>query len=622
MLPKNAVHILLVEDDDIDAEAVLRFLGKSAMHFVFVRETCLNDALIASEKNSFSVVLLDLGLPDSKGLDGVKKLRAKAPHLPIVVLTGLDDQERASQAMRAGTQDYLVKGKFDQEGLERSIRYAIERQSVQVELTLSMQALKVSQSRFRRLYEAMFEGMIIHDGEKVIDTNEQFASMFGYTITTIEGVPILDLIDKNSRDIVQEHVACHSEEMYEVLGRRQNGDVFPIEIAARNMVHNGQHLRVAVVRDMTEKRASLAQIRTLSRAVEQSANMVIVTNAQGFIEYINPQFTQVTGYTLDDVRGKNPSLFRSEFTPNETYSELWKTILAGDIWVGELYNKTRDGKYFWVSSSIAPVRDEADQITHFVAIQEDITHKKKIQAELEALNTTLEERVVARTQELGEINQELEKFAYSVSHDLQAPLRSIDGFSAILIEDYSDCLGEKGKDYLQRVRGGASRMKRLIGDMLRFSRQIRGELVKGPVDLTLLAKEIVEDLQLESLGRQVCFEVEEGLMVKADKGMMRVVLENLLGNAWKFTQGVSLTHIVMGKEKEYPYRFYVQDNGAGFDMAQASHIFEPFRRLHTEEEFPGSGIGLATVRRIIHRHGGRVMATGKIGEGATLYFSL
>lgn len=622
MLPENAVHVLLVEDDDIDAEAVLRFLDRSALHFVTIHERCLQDALIASEKKTFNIILLDLGLPDSNGLDGVDKLREKMPCLPIVVLTGLDDQARASLAMRAGAQDYLVKGKFDQESLERSIRYAIERQCVQTELTQNMRELKVSQARFRRLYEAMFEGMVIHDGEKVMDTNEQFASMFGYTVDTIAGVHILDLIDENSRVIVQGHIASHSEAMYESIGRRQNGDVFPIEIVARNMTHNGQHLRVAVVRDITEKRASLAQIRILSGAVVQSANIVIITNEQGVIEYVNPQFTQITGYALDDVRGKKPNLLRSEFTSNETHKELWQTILAGDIWIGELYNKKRDGQYFWVSSSIAPVRDEADQITHFVAIQEDITQKKKNQAELEALNTTLEERVVARTQELGEINQELEKFAYSVSHDLQAPLRSIDGFSEILIEDYSDCLDEKGTDFLQRVRGGALRMKRLIDDMLRFSRQTRGQLVKGPVNLTLLAKDIMEDLQSQSSDRQICFEVEADLIVQADKGMMRVVLENLLGNAWKFTQGVSLAHIVMGKEKENPFRFYVQDNGAGFDMAQAGRIFEPFRRLHTEEEFPGTGIGLATVKRIIHRHGGRVMATGQIGKGATIYFSL
>jgi len=622
MLSDEPVQVLLVEDDEIDAEAVLRLLSKSIIHFVPLRVTRLNDALMAFQKQTFNIVLLDLGLPDSQGLDGVNKLRENAPQLPIVVLTGLDDQERALQAMRAGAQDYVVKGKFDQESLERSIRYAIERQQVQTELTQNLRELKVSQSRFRRLYEAMFEGMVIHDGSFVIDTNEQFASLFGYTIENIVGVNIFDLINEGSKEIVKGHITCHSEAIYEAIGQKKNGDTFPLEIAARNMIHNGQHLRVAVVRDMTEKRASLTQIRKLSRAVEQSANMVIMTNNTGHIEYINPKFTQVTGYVLDDVVEQTPSLLRSEFTSQETYDELWKTILMGETWHGELCNKTKDGEYFWVSSSIAPVRDETDQITHFVAIQEDITQKKKTQAELEALNTTLEERVDARTRELGEINQELEKFAYSISHDLQAPLRAIDGFSAILIEDYGDNLDQVGKDYLGRVRNGASRMKRLIDDMLRFSRQTRGELVKGSVDLTLLSKEIMESLHSESPNRQVFLDIEDNLIVQADKGMMRVVLENLLGNAWKFTQGVSPSHIVLGREKERPYRFYVQDNGAGFNMAQADRVFEPFKRLHTEEEFSGTGIGLATVKRIIHRHGGRVMATGKIGEGATIYFSL
>jgi signal transduction histidine kinase len=229
---------------------------------------------------------------------------------------------------------------------------------------------------------------------------------------------------------------------------------------------------------------------------------------------------------------------------------------------------------------------------------------------------------LARDQ-LQTANQELESFSYSVSHDLRAPLRAIDGFSRIVLEDYQDKLDDEGKDSLTRIRAASQRMGQLIDDLLQLSRHTRSEMHCAPVNLSALARAVVEELQKTNPERHVEFVIEPDLDADADAGLMRVVLENLLGNAWKFTGKQAAAKIEFGRTTHAgASAYFVRDNGVGFDMAYASKLFGAFQRLHTPAEFPGAGIGLATVQRIIHRHGGRVWAESEVGHGATFYFSL
>jgi signal transduction histidine kinase len=244
-------------------------------------------------------------------------------------------------------------------------------------------------------------------------------------------------------------------------------------------------------------------------------------------------------------------------------------------------------------------------------------------AELLESHALLERRVTERTAQLESMNKELEAFSYSVSHDLRAPLRTIDGFSQMLQEDYSGCLDDAGQDSLRRVRAAAQRMAHLIDDLLKLSRVTRAELSLEEVDLSALAQEVVEGLQRQSSKRTVRFDIAPGLKALADPRLLHVVLENLLDNAWKFTSGRDTAHIRFGTiPREDGPAYFVRDNGAGFDMAYAGKLFGAFQRLHDAREFPGTGIGLATVQRVIHKHGGRVWAEGETGKGATFYFTL
>lgn len=255
---------------------------------------------------------------------------------------------------------------------------------------------------------------------------------------------------------------------------------------------------------------------------------------------------------------------------------------------------------------------------------EDVTERVRAEARVHALNRTLEARVALRTRELSHANQELEAFAYSVSHDLRAPLRAIDGFSRILAERYATVLDAEGVDYLNRVRKAAARMGELIDALLKMSRVSRGEMRLERLDLSRIAGEVMEELSASSPHRNVDVVIAPGLAVEGDAALVRNLLGNLLGNAWKFTRDRSDARIEVGCTgvEDGMIGFFVRDNGAGFTQDYADKLFRPFQRLHRQEDFAGHGIGLASVKRIVERHGGLVHAEGCEGEGATFYFTL
>jgi light-regulated signal transduction histidine kinase (bacteriophytochrome) len=245
--------------------------------------------------------------------------------------------------------------------------------------------------------------------------------------------------------------------------------------------------------------------------------------------------------------------------------------------------------------------------------------RREREREVERLNAQLEHRAV----ELSAVNRELEAFCYSVSHDLRSPLRSIDGFGQALLEDCSAALPPEGHAHVGRMRAASQRMGKLIDDLLHLSRVTRTELRHEPVDLSAMAREIAAELAERAPERRVAFEIEDGLAAEGDPGLLRVVLENLLGNAWKFTSRRDAARIAVGRAaREGKAAFFVADDGAGFDMRYAGKLFGAFQRLHRADEFSGTGIGLATVQRVVHRHGGEIWVDAAVDRGATFTFTL
>ncbi|HYF92084.1 MAG TPA: GAF domain-containing protein [Symbiobacteriaceae bacterium] len=294
---------------------------------------------------------------------------------------------------------------------------------------------------------------------------------------------------------------------------------------------------------------------------------------------------------------------------------LWIPVLLGDTALGVIECFSREVRRP-DPATISMAATLGSQIGQFL-------QRQRAEADLRRLNAELEERVATRTSELEAANRELESFAYSVSHDLRAPLRTIDGFSQALVEDCGDAVGAEGTDYIRRIRAACRNMSGLIDDLLRLSRVMRQEIRKEQVNLTLLARSVLADLERDRPDHKVCVTVADGLRAHGDERLLRLVLQNLLANAWKFTSRRAQPEISVGaEEQDGKTVFFVKDNGAGFDMAYADRLFAPFQRLHLSTEFEGTGIGLATVQRVIQRHGGRVWAEGKVDQGATFYFTL
>lgn len=350
------------------------------------------------------------------------------------------------------------------------------------------------------------------------------------------------------------------------------------------------------------------------------ADALLVLDRDGVVRVANPAARELLGRSETDLLGARIATINDRFLPPEQTDAL---IHTGEIANYEisLPTEARGTRTFSVSASV--MRDQEGEAAAIVCIARDITRRKRAEEEIRQLNAELEQRVVERTRQLEDAVRELEAFSYSVSHDLRAPLRSIAGFSQVLLDDYADQLNGEGQDALRRVYAAAQRMGELIDALLTLSRVTRSDLHREFVDLSALARAIAAELQARDHERRVDFVIQPGLIANGDRQLLRVVLENLLDNAWKFTSQRADVRIEVGASLRSDTQvFFVRDNGAGFDMANIDRVFLPFHRLHDSAEFPGTGIGLATVRRIIHRHGGQVWAESSEGEGTTFYFRL
>jgi len=357
-------------------------------------------------------------------------------------------------------------------------------------------------------------------------------------------------------------------------------------------------------------------ILKLSRAVEQSTNMIIIGNSRGTIEYVNPVFTRITGYTSNEIAGQSLRVLMANSAPLDSFEMLWSALARGSRWHGESLGHKKNGELFWVEAFVSPLATEPGYFTHFVAVIQDISERKQAEENMRRINAELEQRVLERT-------SELESFCYSVSHDLRAPLRGMSCFSNILQEDFSDRLDDTGKECLERIKSAAVTMGQLIDDLLNLSRVTRAPLCREKVNLSALADKIVKILRENEPERRVEVAISEAIEADGDPNLIRLVLENLLGNAWKYTSKKVHPRIELGKHllnRETVY--FVSDNGIGFEAAHAPMLFRPFHRLQGAGEFEGHGIGLATVERIVTRHGGRIWAEGEVDKGAKFLFTL
>lgn len=502
-----------------------------------------------------------------------------------------------------------------------------------VDITERKQAeekLRKSQEQLAGVIGSAMDAIIsINDKQRIVLFNAAAERMFLYPTEDAIGKPLDQFIPERFRAGHKGHIQNFDKTnvtkrgmgaMGALYGLRADGEEFPIEASISQIESDGQKLFTVILRDVSERKRSEEALKEQARILDLAP--VLIRDLNGRILFWNTGSEQMYGWKAGEALEKTTdSLLKTEYP--RAVEEIKARVLAHGHWEGELIHTTKDGRRIVVASHWVLHREEQGKPKAILEVNNDVTERKQAEREVRRLNEELEQRVADRTAQLQTVNKELEAFSYSVSHDLRAPLRHINGFSQALLEDYSDKLDEGGRTHLREVRNASQEMAQLIDDVLQLARVTRSEMRREEVNLSELARSVVADLKKRNGRPDVTVNIQDGLTTRGDKRLLRIALTNLLGNAWKFTSKQEKAEITFGSEQKNGEVFYfVRDNGAGFEMAYANKLFGAFQRLHTAGEFEGTGIGLATVQRIVHRHGGRVQAEGKLNEGATFFFTL
>ena len=426
-------------------------------------------------------------------------------------------------------------------------------------------------------------------------------------------------LDQKYRQVMQDRLPQSFEYFYP-----------PFEAWYQISAHATEDGLAVYFQDITYKHAAAEQLRLLETAVSRLNDIVIITDlpqVPGEVPrtvFVNAAFEKKSGYRLEDVLGHPASFFQGAQTSTAEMKRVASDMRRLQPVRSEMVGYSKHGEPLWVEMDIVPIFNNVGRATHWVAVCRDISERKAAQEAIQRLNADLENRVAQRTAELRAANEELDAFSYSVSHDLRSPLSTIDGFSQMLQKADGDKISPKGQHYLRRIRSGTQQMSELIEGLLALARFSRDALKLQRVDLSAVARRAVREHRELQPTRQVEVTIQETLQTHADPLQMRVLLQNLIGNAWKFTalEPQARIHVGCDISPDGTAVYFVKDNGAGFDMAFAAKLFAIFERLHTGTEFSGTGVGLAIVKRVIDRHGGKVWAHSTEGQGATFYFTL
>lgn len=502
------LHLLIVEDCNDEAQLLLSHLSEGG-YAVFSKRVDTAEAMRAAlNEGRWDVVISDYHMPQFDGIAALQMLQKSAPDIPFIMVTGTLGEETAATIMKAGADDFLVKGRLTRlvPAVERALGEAEERR----QRKRTEEALRVSEEHFRQI----------------------------------------------------------AENIHEVF--------WMAEPQTRKMI------------------------------------------------YISPAYEEIWGRSWAGLY-ENPASFLDAVHPEDRKRVVDELAVQKDgLPFDHEYRIIRpDGAIRWIRDRGSPVKDKTGRVSYYVGVAWDITDRKQAEDEIRSLNAELEQRVARRTAELEAANKELEAFSYSVSHDLHAPLRAINGFTGILSQNYSKQLDEEGRRTLDFVCAEAKRMDQLIRDLLAFSRTGRQSMQCREIDMHALAQTVFDECAAQAPNRNLQFKLHPLPPARGDLALLRQVWVNLIFNAIKYTRPKDTAVIEIGSRTEGgELLYYVKDNGAGFDMDYVKKLFVPFQRLHSLEEFEGTGVGLALVQRIIHRHEGRVWAEGKINEGATFFFTL
>ncbi|MGF1594862.1 MAG: PAS domain S-box protein, partial [Kiloniellaceae bacterium] len=593
----KTIRVLLVEDSADDADLLIREFKRGGFEPQCRRVASAAEYVAALDSQDWDVILCDYTMPGFSGAEALDLLHARGLDIPFIFVSGTLTEEMAVAAMRAGAHDYIVKDRMKRlvPAVERELR-DIEARRDQARDRAEREA---AERRFRQVL-TMAPDAIVATGDdfRISVFNRAAADLFGYREEEILGKPIDQLLPQRLAALHRKRMEGFAEqagtvrrtnEHIEIVGRRKSGEEFPAEAAVSKLVEDGRVTFLAVIRDISERRRNEETLRKLSHAVDHSANLILITDREGVIEYVNSSLLARMGYSEQELIGNKPSVWRSQRVDETRYAELWRAILAGEDWHGEFENRCKDGSLVSVSGTIAPIKDETGRITHFISIQEDITERKALEAQL---------RQAHRMEAVGQLTGGL-------AHDFNNLLTIVIGNLDLLMEQPR--IGGAAAEMARHALDASLRGARLTQQLLAFAR--RQSLEPEAFDVRERIAATLELLR-RTLGEQIAIEIRfapDLWTVLADPAQLEAAFANLAINARDaMPNGGRLTIEIANKPLDADYAaqnvevtpgdyvmLAVSDDGTGIDPYVLDKVFEPF--FTTKEQGKGTGLGLSMV---------------------------
>ncbi|MFP4025034.1 MAG: PAS domain S-box protein [Thiohalospira sp.] len=478
------------------------------------------------------------------------------------------------------------------------------------------------EERFKMLTKVTNEGIIIHQNGKIIDTNPALLKMLRIDEKIAAKSSIFDFIKKDYHNVVKEKLSQNFKGAYEIVAVRIDKTEFPAEVKVKTIEFNNQRVRVVSINDISNRKAVETEIRQLSTAVKQSPVSIVITDLKGNIEYVNPQFTKITGYSYDELIGQNPRILKSGNTTPDEYKKLWKTIHSGKIWEGEFLNKRKDGTTYWESATLSPIKNQEGKIINFLAIKEDITERKKDRQQL-----------IETAQNLKKANATKDKFFSILAHDLRSPMGNIMQLSNLLYQNYNSFEDENKKYYIKLIKNLSEKTFELLENLLAWSRIQLNKIDFTPkkINLKNIAEEAL-DIYNENIKKKnlsIDNHITQDFFALANEESIKLVIRNLLSNAIKFTPHGGKIELKAEKIKNKKTgisqsKICITDTGVGLPKDQLTKIFLIDRNFSTNgtDNEKGTGLGLILCKEFIEKNKGEIWASSTIGEGSQFCFTL
>ena len=622
----ETLRIIYIEDNPEDADLAGFLLSEELNRPFEIRRVETKEELFNTAKTFHpDIILSDVSLPSYSGFEALKDAQNSFPDIPFIMVTGTLSEEMAADSIKSGAWDYVIKERLIR--LSTAVKSSLVLKAEKDKQTVTLDRLRESEERFALALQGSQDGIWDWD----MKTNKQYFSgrmneMLGYNYseTIIDHKKWIELFHPEDKESVlnelEKHLAGKSEHFLSEFRIKMKDNSYKWIMSRGKAIFDktGQPYRMSGSHtDISERKATEIKLRTLSRAIDNAPVSVVMTNKSGDIEYVNPKFSEITGYLPEEVLGKNPRILQSGRQTDEFYQELWQTILSGEEWKGTFINKKKSGELFWEGASISSITGGNGEISHFIAIKEDITSQVE------------SEKILITALEKAEESDRLKSsFLANMSHEIRTPMNGIIGFADLMTK--SDLTDEKKEYYADIIKSSTSRLLRLLTDIIDYSKIDAGQIDihEFPFDLNLLIDQVISEAKLNSrntivsdvqLVTRKALDKNSAIFI-SDETRLKQILINLVNNALKFT---SAGYIEVGYEDpgNEGLLLYVKDTGIGIAKDKQSLIFKRFRQADESSKrcFEGAGLGLSITKGLVTALGGKIWVESEIDKGSTFY---